>query len=172
MSTDLFETSRADVAAFLGCRPDDQVVFTRSTIDSLNLLAAVLPEGTRVYVFETEHHAALLPWERQPGVSVTYLSAPRSPAAAVPTLEVALADRAAEGPALVCVTGASNVTGELWPVHELAAAHAPGARIVLDAAQLGPPPPGRHRRVGRGLGRVLRPQAVRAVRLRRARRPR
>ncbi|MFE6776174.1 aminotransferase class V-fold PLP-dependent enzyme [Streptomyces sp. NPDC057702] len=140
LSTDLFETSRADVAAFLGCREDDQVVFTRSTTDSLNLLAAVLPAGTRVFVFETEHHAALLPWERQEGVSVTYLSAPRSPAQAVRTLTDALAERAAsEGPALVCVTGASNVTGELWPVRELAAAaHAHGARIVLDAAQLAP----------------------------------
>ncbi|MFF5717096.1 aminotransferase class V-fold PLP-dependent enzyme [Streptomyces buecherae] len=139
LSTDLFETSRADVAAFLGCRADDQVVFTRSTTDSLNLLAAVLPTGTRVYVFETEHHAALLPWERQEGVSVTYLSAPRSPAAAVRTLEAALAGQATNGPALVCVTGASNVTGELWPVRELAAtAHAHGARIVLDAAQLAP----------------------------------
>ncbi|MBC3986243.1 aminotransferase class V-fold PLP-dependent enzyme [Streptomyces sp. AC536] len=139
LSTDLFETSRADVAAFLGCRADDQVVFTRSTTDSLNLLAAVLPTGTRVYVFETEHHAALLPWERQEGVSVTYLSAPRSPAAAVRTLEAALAGQATDGPALVCVTGASNVTGELWPVRELAAtAHAHGARIVLDAAQLAP----------------------------------
>ena len=39
----------------------------------------------------------------------------------------------------MCVTGASNVTGELWPVRELAAAaHAHGARIVLDAAQLAP----------------------------------
>ena len=63
LSTDLFETSRKDVAAFLGCREDDQVVFTRSTTDSLNLLAAALPTGTEVFVFETEHHASLLPWE-------------------------------------------------------------------------------------------------------------
>lgn len=140
LSTDLFETSRADVAAFLGCRADDQVVFTRSTTDSLNLLASVLPADAQVFVFETEHHAALLPWQRRDGVRVTYLSAPRSPGEAVRTLERALADRERDGgPALVCVTGASNVTGELWPVRELAeAAHAHGARIVLDAAQLAP----------------------------------
>ncbi|QKV95418.1 aminotransferase class V-fold PLP-dependent enzyme [Streptomyces sp. NA02950] len=138
LSTDLFENSRADVAAFLGCRADDQVVFTRSTTDSLNLLAAVLPSGTEVFVFETEHHASLLPWEQREDVRVRYLSAPRSPRQAVETLERALAARAG-GPALVCVTGASNVTGELWPVRELAAAaHAHGARIVLDAAQLAP----------------------------------
>ncbi|MEU8589922.1 aminotransferase class V-fold PLP-dependent enzyme [Streptomyces sp. NPDC048664] len=136
LSTDLFENARTTVAEFLGCRPADQVIFTRSTTDSLNLLAAALPAGCQVFVFETEHHAALLPWR---GARVTVLDAPRSPEQAVRTLERALADRDGDGPALVCVTGASNVTGELWPVTELArAAHAHGARIVLDAAQLAP----------------------------------
>ncbi|MEV6649825.1 aminotransferase class V-fold PLP-dependent enzyme [Streptomyces sp. NPDC051219] len=136
LSTDLFESSRAVVAEFLGCRADDQVVFTRSTTDSLNLLAGAIPAGCQVFVFETEHHASLLPWR---GARVNYLNAPRTRAEAVGTLERALADRDPYGPALVCVTGASNVTGELWPVKELAAAaHAHGARIVLDAAQLAP----------------------------------
>ncbi|WOX24824.1 aminotransferase class V-fold PLP-dependent enzyme [Streptomyces solicathayae] len=136
LSTDLFENSRVTVAEFLDCREDDQVVFTRSTTDSLNLLAAVLPADCQVFVFETEHHASLLPWK---DARVTYLNAPRTPQQAVDTLERALAGREPNGPALVCVTGASNVTGELWPVRELAAAaHAHGARIVLDAAQLAP----------------------------------
>lgn len=149
LSTDLFESSRVTVAEFLGCRAEDQVIFTRSTTDSLNLLAAAVPADCQVFVFETEHHASLLPWR---DARVTYLNAPRTPAQAVATLERALADRDPSpssqlrstrggpiGPALVCVTGASNVTGELWPVKELAAAaHAHGARIVLDAAQLAP----------------------------------
>ncbi|MBL0776678.1 aminotransferase class V-fold PLP-dependent enzyme [Streptomyces albidoflavus] len=136
LSTDLFEKSRATVAAFLGCRPDDELLFTRSTTDSLNLLAGALPEGCEVFVFETEHHAALLPWR---SARLTVLDAPRSHDEAVRTLERALAARDPYGPALVCVTGASNVTGEIWPVRELAAAaHAHGARIVLDAAQLAP----------------------------------
>ncbi|MFF5156943.1 aminotransferase class V-fold PLP-dependent enzyme [Streptomyces sp. NPDC000348] len=136
LSTDLFENARRTVAGFLDCRADDQVVFTRSTTDSLNLLAAALPGGCEVFVFETEHHASLLPWR---DARVTCLDAPRSPRQAVETLDRALADRDPHGPALVCVTGASNVTGELWPVRELAAAaHAHGARIVLDAAQLAP----------------------------------
>ncbi|WP_369168761.1 aminotransferase class V-fold PLP-dependent enzyme [Streptomyces sp. R28] len=141
LSTDLFENARRTVAEFLDCRDTDQVVFTRSTTDSLNLLAAALPADCQVFVFETEHHASLLPWR---DAHVTYLDAPRTPRQAVETLERALADRAVSaeggyGPALVCVTGASNVTGELWPVRELAAAaHAHGARIVLDAAQLAP----------------------------------
>ncbi|MGW1156804.1 aminotransferase class V-fold PLP-dependent enzyme [Streptomyces sp. NPDC002513] len=136
LSTDLFENARRTVAAFLDCREADQVIFTRSTTDSLNLLAAALPAGCQVFVFETEHHASLLPWR---DARVTVLDAPRTPRQAVRTLERALADRDSRGPALVCVTGASNVTGELWPVRELAAvAHAQGARIVLDAAQLAP----------------------------------
>ncbi|WP_329409058.1 aminotransferase class V-fold PLP-dependent enzyme [Streptomyces sp. NBC_00704] len=136
LSTDLFENARRTVTEFLDCRPDDQLVFTRSTTDSLNLLASALPAGCQVFVFETEHHASLLPWTN---AHVTYLDAPRSPRQAVDTLERALAARDPHGPALVCVTGASNVTGELWPVRELtAAAHAHGARIVLDAAQLAP----------------------------------
>ncbi|MBY8876521.1 aminotransferase class V-fold PLP-dependent enzyme [Actinacidiphila acidipaludis] len=138
LSTDLFEQSRETVARFLGCREDDQVVFTRSTTDSLNLLAAALPSGTHVFVFETEHHAALLPWRRAADATVSCLPAPRTPEQAVAALDVAL-HAAAKGPKLVCVTGASNVTGEIWPVRELAAAaHRHGARIVLDAAQLAP----------------------------------
>ncbi|MEV0242053.1 aminotransferase class V-fold PLP-dependent enzyme [Streptomyces sp. NPDC050674] len=141
LSTDLFENARRTVAEFLDCREGDQVVFTRSTTDSLNLLAAALPADCQVFVFETEHHASLLPWR---DARVTFLDAPRSPGAAVESLNRALAGRTVStegghGPALVCITGASNVTGELWPVRELAAAaHAHGARIVLDAAQLAP----------------------------------
>ncbi|WP_354639755.1 aminotransferase class V-fold PLP-dependent enzyme [Kitasatospora camelliae] len=137
LSTDLFEQSRRTVAEFLDLRDGDQVVFTRATTDSLNLLAGVLPAGTRVFAFETEHHASLLPWRRE-GLGVTYLRAPRSHAEAVAALDEALAG-AGEGPKLLCVTGASNVTGELWPVAELTAtAHRYGARVVLDAAQLAP----------------------------------
>jgi selenocysteine lyase/cysteine desulfurase len=136
LSTDLYEQARATVAGFLDLREADQVVFTRATTDSLNLLAAALPEGTQVLAFETEHHASLLPWRRE-GVTVSYLRAPRSPGEAVAALEAALAGTS--GPRLLCVTGASNVTGELWPVAELTeVAHRHGARVVLDAAQLAP----------------------------------
>lgn len=135
LSTELYEESRATVAGFLGCREDDQVLFTRGTTDSLNLLARALPAGTRVFVFETEHHASLLPWREH---DTSCLAAPHTPEEAVAALDAAL--RAAPGgPRLVCVTGASNVTGEIWPVRELArTAHRHGARVVLDAAQLAP----------------------------------
>lgn len=135
LSTDLYERSRATVAGFLGCREGDHVLFTRGTTDSLNLLAAVLPPATRVFVFESEHHAALLPWR---GHETRLLDTPAGPEQAVAVLEAALAGASA-GPKLLCVTGASNVTGEIWPVRELTrVAHRHGARVVLDAAQLAP----------------------------------
>ncbi|GAA1996123.1 aminotransferase class V-fold PLP-dependent enzyme [Nakamurella flavida] len=133
--TELYEGARRPVRDFVGGRPTDAVIFTRNTTDSLNLLAHCLPARTTVVVFETEHHAALLPWVHH---HVIRLPAPASPAEAVALVDDALRRRPA-GPALLVITGASNVTGELWPVGELAAvARSRGARVALDAAQLAP----------------------------------
>ena len=129
VSTGVLESARAEVGAFLGARPDDVVVFTRNTTDALNLLARAVPTGTTVVTWAGEHHASLLPWQR-----AVRLPVPESPGAAVRGLAAALGQL--DGPLLVCVTGASNVTGEVWPVADLArAAHRFGARIVVDAAQ-------------------------------------
>jgi selenocysteine lyase/cysteine desulfurase len=128
-----YERARQVVADFLGCGSDHTVVFTRNTTDATNLLAHALPPGTRVIAFATEHHATLLPW-----AEATVLPVPRTPTEAVAAVDAALRDRGgADRPALVAVTGASNVTGELWPVELIAAvAHRHGARVLLDAAQL------------------------------------
>lgn len=135
VSTGAYSACREVVRSFLGAREDDSVLFTRNTTDALNLLAQSLPEHTAVITFASEHHANLLPWRRG---SVRHLPIPASPDAAVTAVETALREAPA-GPRLVAVTGASNVTGELWPVREIAAvAHRHGARVVLDAAQLAP----------------------------------
>jgi selenocysteine lyase/cysteine desulfurase len=136
VTTDRYERAREVVRGFVGAWRRDAVVFTRNTTDAMNLLAHALPRGTTVVVFESEHHASLLPWTR--GHRVVRLPAPDSPAAAVAEAGKALA-AAPAGPRLLVVTAASNVTGELWPVAELAAvARAHGARIAVDAAQLVP----------------------------------
>ncbi|QNK82721.1 aminotransferase class V-fold PLP-dependent enzyme [Nakamurella sp. PAMC28650] len=136
--TSLYEGARGPVREFVGGRTDDAVIFTKHTTDSFNLLAHCLPARTTVVVFETEHHAALLPWEDRNGINVIRLPAPATPAAAVSAVDEALRTRPA-GPALLVITGASNVTGEIWPVTALAAiARARGARVALDAAQLAP----------------------------------
>ncbi|MFI6760506.1 aminotransferase class V-fold PLP-dependent enzyme [Micromonospora sp. NPDC050417] len=140
-STLAYERARQTIGDFLGTRAEDEVIFTRNTTDALNLLARAVPAGTTVVTFGGEHHANLLPWP-----NTVRLPVPESPDAAIRALAEALrelrrgSDRAA--PILVAVTGASNVTGERWPVEELAAmAHRHGARIAVDAAQLAPHAP-------------------------------
>ncbi|MEZ7126414.1 aminotransferase class V-fold PLP-dependent enzyme [Nonomuraea sp. AD125B] len=136
LTTARYEQARHTVRAFVGARPSDAVIFTRNTTDATNLLARCLPAGTTVVVFDTEHHASLLPW----GEAVR-LAPPAFPGEAVRAADEALA--AIDGPKLLVVTAASNVTGELWPIAALAhIAHRHGARILVDAAQLVP-----HRRL-------------------------
>jgi selenocysteine lyase/cysteine desulfurase len=142
ISTSVYENARNIVRDFVGGRPDDSVIFTRNTTDSLNLLAGCLPvvdhnHTGEVLYLDIEHHANLLPWQGVPHRSVV----------ASGTLEATIDSLRAElehgDVSLLAVTGASNVTGEILPIRRLAAlAHEFGARIVVDAAQLAP-----HRRI-------------------------
>ncbi|MBY5162144.1 aminotransferase class V-fold PLP-dependent enzyme [Salsipaludibacter albus] len=135
VSTAAYEQARVDVARFVGARDDDVVVFTRNTTDSLNVLSAALPDDCRVVTFLGEHHADLLPWRRH---EVQHLPIPPDPTELAGVLDDALS-ALGPGPALFAVTAVSNVTGECWPVAELAAvARRHGARVVVDAAQLAP----------------------------------
>jgi selenocysteine lyase/cysteine desulfurase len=134
-----YERARQTVGDFFGARADDHVVFTRNTTDALNLLARALPAGTTVVTFAGEHHANLLPWPR----GSVRLPVPTSPGGAVRDLDAALGELRRDTdpgpPVLVAVTGASNVTGERWPIAELArVARRHHARIAVDAAQLAP----------------------------------
>jgi len=139
-STAAYEGARESIRRFVNARDDDSVIITRNTTDSINLLAGTLPEGTHVVCFAGEHHANLLPWKR---IGVTYLPVPETPAEMLAALEEKLdALPHCEDPHLVAVTGASNVTGEIWPVADIArVAHARGARLLVDAAQLAPHAP-------------------------------
>jgi len=134
-STALVDDARTAVARHVGARHDDVVVFTRNTTEALNLLARSVPGET--VVLDLEHHANLLPWRDGTRRVVV---AGSTIAATLIALEAELVARPA---ALLSVTGASNVTGELLPITTLAElAHAHGARLAVDAAQLLP-----HRRV-------------------------
>lgn len=133
-----YEAARAEIGRFVGARPDDVVVLTRNTTDSLTLLARSLPTGTPVVVLGSEHHASLLPW---PAAATTRLPVPTDLDDALASIGGALAaldPRRTGGPQpLLVVAGASNVTGELWPLDRLVGlAHGHGARVVVDAAQL------------------------------------
>jgi selenocysteine lyase/cysteine desulfurase len=135
VATEVYERARDHVRAFAGAPGGDDVVLVRNTTEALNVLAAALPPGTRVLGSPVEHHANLLPWRRH---DVELLPFPESADALCAATERALrgARRRFD---IVAVTGASNVTGELWPLERLAAiAHRYGARLVVDAAQLAP----------------------------------
>jgi selenocysteine lyase/cysteine desulfurase len=134
VATAAYEGARDAVARFLGTRHDDTILFTRNTTDSTNLLASCLADEANVVAFAVEHHANMLPWRRH---RVHYLPIPSTPGGVLPALEAVLGT--IKPPTLVAMTGASNVTGELWPVREATElAHRYGARIFVDAAQLAP----------------------------------
>jgi selenocysteine lyase/cysteine desulfurase len=138
-ATAAYEDARESARRFAH-RPaggDDVVVLVRNTTEAINHLAYRLGLGPSDVVVTTvvEHHANLLPWARvaarrwvECGTNGTF-----SVDDVVRVLD--------EGPrpALLAVTGASNVTGWLPPVEEIcAAAHARGVRVLVDAAQLAP----------------------------------
>ncbi|WP_408895565.1 aminotransferase class V-fold PLP-dependent enzyme [Nocardioides sp. R1-1] len=137
VSTAALAAARRTVAEFVGARHDDVVQLVRNTTDGFNLLAAAVPG--EVVTLDVEHHANLLPWHRAAGVRRTVTG--RATLAA--TLEAVEAELARRPAALLAVTGASNVTGEVLPLDALVGlAHRHGARIAVDGAQLVP-----HRRV-------------------------
>jgi selenocysteine lyase/cysteine desulfurase len=139
-STAAYEGARESIRQFVNGRDDDAVIITRNTTDSINLLAGTLPPGTHVVAFAGEHHANLLPWKRN---TVRYLPVPESPEEMLDALATTLRDLPhCEDPHLVAVTGASNVTGELWPLRRIAeVAHEHDARLLVDGAQLAPHAP-------------------------------
>lgn len=134
VSTGVYESARAIVANAVGARDDDVVVFTRNTTDAFNLLAGCVPTGAGdVLVLDLEHHANLLPWRDQ-----RYRCLPVASTLAQTLKDLEAALKAAPA-ALVTVTGASNVTGELLPLETIAAiVHRYGARLAVDGAQLVP----------------------------------
>lgn len=136
VSTALYESARDTVAGFVGARSDDVCVLTRNTTDSLALLAGCLPADGAVLVLDVEHHADLLPWQQRSRDLCDVLEAAPTVAGTLSRLADALAARRY---VLVAVTGASNVTGESLPLRRVTElAHAAGALVVVDGAQLVP----------------------------------
>ena len=138
VSTRAYEAARAAVATFVGARSTDTVIFVRNTTEAINLLShcLVLRPGHSVLSTIVEHHANMLPWRRIANVDL--LDAPESPEHLLADLRRALEDR--HRPiGIVAITGASNVTGEVFPIAEIGRiAHEHGALLSIDAAQLAP----------------------------------
>ena len=149
--------------------PDDQVIFTRQTTDALNLLAHAVPADATVIVFESEHHAALLPW---PAERTVRLAAPGLPERGRDRRRRRSARRAGGSAAGRRHRRVQRHRRDLPDRRDRRGRQ--GARCAglprRRAARAAPA--GRHRRAGRRLGRAVRPQALRAVRRRCADRPR
>jgi len=139
LSTEAYEDARELVAKFLGVDDKHQVViFVKGTTDALNRIAAEQArlDGRHVLVTEMEHHADLLPWRHRSGHVMVGLSDDGE-------IDLDAIDhelkKGAGSIGLVALCGASNVTGFVSPIHEVAElAHRHGARISVDAAQLAP----------------------------------
>ena len=139
LSTEAYEEARELVARFLNVDEKEQVViFVKGTTDALNRIAAeeARLDGRQVLVTEMEHHADLLPWRHRSGHMMVGLT--DGGHIDLDAIENAL--KTSDGTiSLVAICGASNVTGFVSPIHEVAElAHRYGARVSVDAAQLAP----------------------------------
>jgi cysteine desulfurase/selenocysteine lyase len=144
-ATDLFEGARAKVAAFIGAAVDE-VVFTKSATESLNLIAYAmgnapignrfhLSAGDEIVVSEMEHHANLIPWQQlaaRTGAVLRWFDVTPEGRLDLSQIPQLITDKTK----VVALTHQSNVLGTINPLTEIvAAAHAVGAVVVLDACQ-------------------------------------
>ncbi len=137
--TKAYEVSREEVLDFFGLTPNDgyEVIYVKNTTEGINLLATLLCNRNHNKILTTrmEHHANDLPWRNvaQPFYAEVDENTGKLE---IDTLEDRL--KKAQGTIkYVSVTGASNVTGYITPIHEIAKlVHQYGAKLIVDAAQL------------------------------------
>jgi cysteine desulfurase / selenocysteine lyase len=141
-ATTAFEAARARVARFLGAGAPEQIVFVRNATEAINLVAyswarANLREGDSIVVTEMEHHANVVPWHilaAERGVELRWVRLTPDYRLDVDELE-----RLLDGAKLLAVSAMSNVLGTINEIRPLAdAAHAAGAKILVDACQSAP----------------------------------
>lgn len=139
-ATDLHEAARETVRQFINARESREIVFTRGTTESLNLVAtaygeAFLNEGDEVIVSVMEHHSNIVPWQmlrERKGIVLKV-----APMTDKGVLDLEATERLfTPRTKLLSVAHVSNVLGTVNPVKQLAAmAHAHGAHILVDGAQ-------------------------------------
>jgi cysteine desulfurase/selenocysteine lyase len=139
VSTHAYDEAHRIVCSFVGADPATHVViFGKNSTEALNKLARRLPLGAGDVVLTTlmEHHSNDLPWRAV--AHIEHVNVDQKGALDEAHLEHLLAKYSGRV-RLVAITGASNVSGYINPVHRIAAkAHAAGAEILVDAAQLAP----------------------------------
>ena len=141
-ATDAYENARATVAGFIGCAVDE-VIFTKNSTESLNLVSYVLGDeragayrvtaGDEIIISEAEHHANLVPWQelcRRTGATLKWFPLQDDGRLDLDAIQMT------ERTKVVAVTHASNVTGAITDVATVVErAHQVGALVVLDACQ-------------------------------------
>ena len=142
-ATELYENARAAMARFFGAPGPETIVFTRGVTESVNLIAQgwgrkFLHEGDEILITEMEHHSNIVPWQMT--VAVTGATLRYIPLTDEGQLDLSdLGSLLTERTKILSVTGMSNALGTITPMKQLAdAAHAVGAVVAVDAAQLAP----------------------------------
>lgn len=141
-ATEAYENARARVARFVGADRADEIIFTRNTTESINLVAysyamEFIGEGDEIVISIMEHHSDILPWQmvaRKKGAVLKYLEYDEN--CEFPDSELA---KITDKTKLVAITAVSNVLGVHNPVRKIAdLAHSKGAVILVDGAQSTP----------------------------------
>ena len=139
-ATAAMERARVKVARFINARHSKQVIFTRNTTESINLVAyswgsANITAGDLIILTEMEHHSNLVPWQllaQRTGARLEFIPITGDGLLQLDIYEQLLQQQ----PKLVAFTHMSNVLGTINPVQEMIAqAHAVGAIVLIDAAQ-------------------------------------
>lgn len=142
-ATEVYENARKEVQSFIHAESEKEIIFTRNTTESLNLVAYSyalknLKPGDEIVVTIMEHHSNLLPWQMaasMTGATLKYLEC--EPDGTL--TEQALTEAIHEKTKLLAVGHVSNVLGCVNPVRKMAdLAHSFGAVVVVDAAQSAP----------------------------------
>ncbi|MSO25817.1 MAG: cysteine desulfurase [Candidatus Nanopelagicaceae bacterium] len=142
-ASEVYEGARENVARFIGAK-SDEVIFTKSATESLNLIAYSLgnPEskfhlnsGDEIVVSEMEHHANLIPWQqlaKRVGAKLTWFKITDEGRLDLSDIDKLINKKTK----IVAITHQSNVLGTIVPLAQITkAAHAVGAVVVLDACQ-------------------------------------
>lgn len=138
--TDMMEAAREKVRQFIGAGNTEEIIFTRGTTESINLLAssfaqAFLKEGDEVVISGMEHHSNIVPWQIQAqryGFKLKVIPVTDSGELDLDTYRTLLTPRTK----LVSITHVSNVLGTVNPVQDIISeAHPHGIPVAVDGAQ-------------------------------------
>ncbi|MDB5055945.1 MAG: cysteine desulfurase [Bacilli bacterium] len=142
-ATDAYEGARDKVARFINAKSTEEIIFTRGTTSSINLVASsyarsVCQEGDEIVITAMEHHSNLIPWQqaaKATGATLKYIPLQQDGTILLEDVEKVITDRTK----IVAITYVSNVLAVVNPVKEIGEiAHRHGAKILVDGAQSTP----------------------------------